>query len=168
MKTRTDAALFRRRGSGVFAALLACAILLTSCASVDPPKVMIKNVEIDGLSFDGVELVLNVEVRNPNGFGANVGRLEYEVEIDGAEMANGRMAEEVFVPAGGSAEVAVPFTVTWEGIGKGVDRYLDGAEHNWKLSGSVRVSNGALAKTFDFSEEGRFQSPDADEVEMDF
>ncbi len=156
------------RRSRALATLAACAVLLVSCASLEPPKVTLKSVRIDGLSLDGIELVLNMDVSNPNGFGARVGRLKYSVDVDGTEMATGHMADEVFVPAGESAEVAVPFTVTWEGIGKGVDRYLDGAEHRWKLSGSVRVSNGALSNTFRFSEDGEFQSPDSRDVEMDF
>lgn len=160
-----------RESLGRLAALMVlagCAAVLASCASVMPPKVTLNSVEIDGLSLDGVELLLNVDVSNPNGFGANVGRLEYKVDVDGTEMANGRMPQEVFVPAGGSAQIAIPFTVTWEGIGKGVEQYLDGSDHRWNLSGSARVSNGALSKTFRFSEDGQFQSPDAAEMEMDF
>lgn len=149
-------------------ALLCCAALLTSCASVDPPRVMLNSVEIEGVSLEGVELTLHTDVENPNSFGADIGRLDYRIEIDGTQIANGRMSDEVHVPAAGSAEVAIPFTITWEGIGEGVRQYLDGSNHHWKLSGSVRVSNGALSKTFPFSEAGEFQSPDARDVEIDF
>jgi LEA14-like dessication related protein len=157
-----------RRGAVLLMSVLCIPALLSSCASVEPPKVTLNAVEIEGVSVEGVELTLHADVSNPNGFGANVGRLEYAIAVDGTEVAKGRMADEVFVPAGGSADVDVPFTLTWKGMGEGVDRYLDGGEHGWKISGSVRVSNGALSKTFPFSESGRFQSPDASNVEIDF
>ena len=69
---------------------------------------------------------------------------------------------------GETVEVDIPFTVTWAGIGEGLNEYFDGREHVWKLAGSVRIDKGALSKTFDFSESGEFQGPDASRVEMDF
>lgn len=149
-------------------AALALTALGTSCAKVEAPKVVLNSVDIDGISVDGVELTLLVDVSNPNGFDADIGRLEYRVEVDDTEIAKGVRTEEVRAPAGETVEVSIPFTVTWTGIGKGMKEYLDGREHSWKLIGKVKVSSGALSKTFAFSESGEFQGPDAERVEMDF
>jgi LEA14-like dessication related protein len=148
--------------------LLALTILTASCATLEAPKVVLHSVDIDGISTDGIELTLLVDVTNPNAFGADVGRLQYSVKVDGEELATGERTKEVHVPAGDTVEVGIPFTVTWEGIGQGINEYLDGGEHVWKLEGSVRVSKGGLSKRFDFSESGEFQGPDANRVEMDF
>ncbi|MFH1501763.1 MAG: LEA type 2 family protein [Candidatus Eisenbacteria bacterium] len=166
LEMRTPATTFR---SGMLvSALLVLVVLTTSCATVAPPKVVLNSVDIDGISTDGIELRLFVDVTNPNGFGADIGRLAYRVEVDDTEIANGVRTSEIHIPSGETVEVEVPFTVTWMGLGKGIEEYLDGREHLWKLSGSVQVSKGALSKTFDFSESGEFQGPDAKRVEMDF
>lgn len=147
---------------------IAVAALATSCATVEPPKVVLNSIDIDGISIDGVELTLLVDVTNPNTFGADIGRLEYRIEVDDTKLATGERTKKMHVPAGGTVEVGIPFTVTWKGIGEGINEYFDGREHVWKLVGSVRVDKGALSKTFDFSESGEFQGPDAKRIEMDF
>ncbi len=147
---------------------IALAVLVTSCATVEAPKVVLNSIDIDGISTDGVELTLLVDVTNTNDFGADIGRLEYRVDVDDTEIATGVRTADVHVPAGETVEVSIPFTVTWTGIGKGIGEYLDGREHSWKLTGKVKVSSGVLSKTFDFSESGEFQGPEAKGVEIDF
>ena len=58
-------------------------VLSTSCSNIEPPKVMLTGVEIEGLSVDGLEITLLADVRNPNDFGATIGKLDYRVFVDG-------------------------------------------------------------------------------------
>jgi LEA14-like dessication related protein len=142
-------------------------VLLVSCSSIEPPKVVLTGVEVEGLSVDGLELKLLADVKNPNDFGATIGSLDYRVFVDGTRLAEGRLSDDVEVEAGESVEVGIPFTLTWEGVGEAVEKALDGRDHDWKLKGSARVRKGVLAKTFRFDEGGSFKSPNKEDVEID-
>jgi len=133
-----------------------CAVGLVGCSSIERPKVFVEDVRWVGLSTDGIELAVSVKVENPNAFDAEAERLTYTLELNGVRVVEGRQIEHAAVPARSSAEVAVPVTVTWEGGAKALEDILDGGEHTWHLTGSVTLRTGLLARTFRFSERGRF------------
>jgi LEA14-like dessication related protein len=148
--------------------VIAVAILSASCASVQPPKVVLTGVQVTGLSVDGLELKLLADVTNPNDFGARIKELDYRVLLDGDRLAEGILPEDVDVSAGGTVEVGIPLTLTWEGIGDTIEKAIDGKKHDWKLAGSATLGNGMLSRTFRFDEKGSFTSPKKEDVEIDF
>jgi len=143
------------------------ALFATSCATIEPPKVVLSGVELEGISTDGIEFRLLASVTNPNGFAADVEELDYTVEVDGTEVARGARSATVSVDAGATVDVEVPFALTWKGIEKGLDRYLDGGRHEWSLKGTATIGKGAISKTFRFSERGSFTGPDAGDLRFD-
>lgn len=149
------------------APLVMFVLVSISCSSIQPPKVTLTGVEVEGLSVEGLELTLLADVGNPNDFGATIGALDYRVFVDGTRLAQGVLSDDVEVDAGETVEVAIPFTLTWEGVGEAVEKALDGREHDWKLKGSATIRKGILAKTFRFDEGGSFRSPDKDDVDID-
>jgi LEA14-like dessication related protein len=149
------------------AALLAALAALASCAGIEKPEVTLSGVEVKGLSADGVSLALILDVENPNTFGADIGELTYTVYLDDTRVATGVQDEKVPLPAGGTTEVSVPFTILWKGVDKSVRKLLDGEKHAWRLKGRVKLSKGPLAKTFSFAERGEFVAPKASDVKID-
>ncbi len=141
-------------------ALLALAICLSSCSSIQEPIIRLEGVDLVGISTDGLELKLQTTLENPNDFGADIGRLEYRIFGDGVELARGTREERIHVAAGETVDVGVPFVLDWAGGKTILERILDGEEHDWKLEGSVDVSKGPIRKTFAFSESGSINSPD--------
>ena len=63
--------------------------------------------------------------------------------------------------------MGIPFTLTWDGIKKGMKEFLDGEEHEWKLKGSATVLKGPLSKEFRFEEVGHFRGPSEKDVHLD-
>jgi LEA14-like dessication related protein len=149
------------------AAALFLALAIASCSSVEEPKVTLTGVDFHGLSNEGLELRLIADVENPNDFGANVSDLEYRVFLDDLRVARGLQTEVVAVEANSTVEVGIPFTLVWKGAEKGLQKVLDGERHDWRLEGRVKLSKGALSRTFRFSESGSFDAPNAREIELD-
>lgn len=139
--------------------------LITSCASMESPKVMLTGVEQAGMTSEGLEFILIVDVRNPNDFGAQLGDLEYEVHVDGYEMARGFRSDVVTVPPNGSVEVDVPFTLEWKGARRILANFFDGEDHEWKIDGSLEVRKGVMKKTFTFTDKGSFGALFSEEVD---
>jgi LEA14-like dessication related protein len=158
----------KTRAAGAAALLMMFVLAATSCSQVEEPVVTMTGVDLRGLSTEGLALNLIVDVENPNGFGADIGQLEYQVFLDNTKIATGLQENDVSIPAESTVEVKIPFTVVWSGMDTGISKLLDGKEHEWRLKGSVRLSKGALSRTFRFSEGGRFDAPKASDIEIDF
>jgi len=142
-------------------ALAALAICLTSCSSIQEPVIRLEGVDLVGISTDGMELMLQATLENPNDFGADIDELEYVILGDGEELARGSREMEIRVGAGETVEVGVPFDLKWSSGKTILESILDGAEHDWKLEGSVGVKKGPIRKTFAFSESGSINSPES-------
>lgn len=149
------------------AVLLVCLLALTSCSQIEEPGVTMTGVDLHGISTEGLELHLLVDVENPNGFGADISQLEYRVFLDNIKVAEGLQEDAVAVPAESTVAVEIPFTIVWSGVDKGLKKLLDGEEHDWRVGGSVRLNKGAISRVFDFSESGTYDAPKAGEIEMD-
>ena len=143
------------------ATLAALAICLSSCSSIQEPIIRLEGVDLVGISTDGLELMLQASLENPNDFGADIDEFDYMIFGDGVELARGSREMEIRVGAGETVDVGVPFDLKWSSgqtILKGI---LDGEEHDWKLEGSVGVKKGPIRKTFAFSESGSINSPES-------
>jgi len=149
------------------ALLLICLLAATSCSQILEPVVTMTGVDFKGISIEGLSFNLLMDVENPNGFGADISDLKYRVLLDNAEVATGLQEDTIVVPAEGVVEVGIPFIIVWSGIDKGLKKLLDGEEHEWRLKGSVRLSKGAMSRVFKFSENGTFDSPKANDIEID-
>ncbi len=149
------------------ALLLVCLLTVTSCSQMVEPVVTMTGVDFKGISTEGLSFKLLMDVENPNGFGTDISELRYRVLLDNAEVATGLQEDTVVVPAEGVVEVGIPFVIVWSGIDKGLKKLLDGEEHEWRLKGSVRLSRGAISRVFKFSENGTFDSPKANDIEID-
>ena len=156
------------RVAGALVPLLICLLAVTSCSEIEQPVVTMTGVDVHGLSTEGVALNLIVDVENPNSFGADIGELKYRVLLDNTEVATGLQEHKVAVPADSTVEVKIPFTIVWRGMDRGLRKLLDGEEHEWRLKGSVKLSKGALSRTFSFNEGGRFDAPKGSDIEIDF
>jgi len=139
--------------------LLAAALAVTSCSRVEEPKVVLREVGGGRLTSEGLELDLVVDVENPNGFGAEIGRMEYTILADGVAVAEGRRRERVAVPARGSSRVTIPFTLRWSGAGALLSAVLEGGDHEWSIEGEVTLHKGPIARTFRFRETDHLPAP---------
>ena len=150
-----------------WAVAAALSLLLASCSGIMEPDVTMTGVDFRGVSTDGIALDLLLDVGNPNGFGAEIGDLEYTIYLDNTKVATGLQREPVSVPANSTVEVGVPFTIVWGGVDKGLKKLLDGKEHEWRFAGRVELSKGPLTRSFRFSENGEFTAPRAGDIKID-
>ena len=153
-----------RAAVAVFVLLVAAlALTLAGCSSIARPTLTVESVTMNGLSAEGVELLVGIKVTNPNDFTAEATGILYTLEMNGVEVLDGRQDNPVSVPAGGSAEVSVPVTLRWGGGAGALQSILDGGEQRWKLHGRVTVRSGLVQKTFPFSESGTFTTQGSEE-----
>jgi LEA14-like dessication related protein len=147
-----------RRTVGVLAVLVGSLVLLASCTSMEPPKLILEAVDCRGLSTEGLEFDLNVIVENPNGFAVEAAGLKYRALVDGVSVAHGLLPDAVDIPADGSVDVSIPLTLEWSGASRALEELKAGGSHEWRLEGRATLRKGMYRRTFTFAEVGSFST----------
>lgn len=99
--------------------LVAVMLLATSCAyfkdliGVGPqrPVVKVQQIEVAGASLSAINLIVTLQVDNPNRFAMNLSQLKYSVTALDLVVAQGAYAERVSIPGESRAAVRLPVTI---------------------------------------------------------
>src|SRR5437899_11169179 len=103
------------RVSNMLAILLVLfASLALACAKPEPPKLVPKSATVTAASLGGIDMRLQMDAFNPNGFDLSAQRVTAKVTLDakydvGLVTAN----TAITLPAGKSTPLDVPIAVTW-------------------------------------------------------
>jgi LEA14-like dessication related protein len=138
-------------------AIAALVMLLNSCQSLRDvvevmrkPEVRIASTELEALSFTGLTLRFDVEIRNPNPIGISLSGFDYELEIEGNPFVSGEVDEKVSVEARGRSVVPLPVELGFDEVANTIGA-LEGKEE-----AAYRLSSGF---TFDLPVLGRVRIP---------
>jgi LEA14-like dessication related protein len=139
------------------------ALLLLGCAfgpRFTAPTLSVVGVQVEASDLWEQHLKLRVRVQNPNPRALPVKGIEYTMEVEGQEFANGSSAASFVVPAMGEAEFDTNVTAHLAGalmalLGRsGNDAAGQGLAY--RLSGRVSLSAG-LMRSIPFEQRGRFK-----------
>ncbi len=106
----------------VFEAILPLLFLLTSCsykellnkANLKNPEVEVEKVRFSGLSFDSVNLLFDLKIKNPNGIGVNLAGFDYDFQINDNSFVSGRQENGLKIVAGGENVIGLPVTLKFK------------------------------------------------------
>jgi LEA14-like dessication related protein len=149
-----------RRSPFTFLAPLLAVVALASCALVqriagaafERPKLTYESWSTEALDVEGVTIALHYRLENPNGFGLDLQRLAYKLEVEGHPLGEGEL------PAGGldlaphaTTPVAIPVRLRWRDIPGFMGALLEKREVAYRISGEAGVGSpfGAVALPFD-------------------
>ena len=90
-------------------ALSGCSMLQT--ANLEAPEVRVRNVQLGRLDLSGLELIVDLRLRNPNDIALPVTGVEYNLTLQGVKVADGRQAKAVTLPALGEADMRLGLNV---------------------------------------------------------
>lgn len=123
------------------------------------PKLNVQNVQIQDLSLNGADLNLKLGFDNPNGFGLDINRLNYDLIVNGDQWADGSALQDVNIKENGMTELNIPISLNIGQIGMSAYRILSGSEPlDYQLKGNFNFN--ALhellgATNFDFNRSGK-------------
>ncbi|NIR43595.1 MAG: LEA type 2 family protein [Gemmatimonadetes bacterium] len=132
-----------RTASGVLA--LGLALSLAACASLrrlqfERPSVDLEALEIVGLDADGVNLVLWLDVFNPNGYDIRTTRIEADLDLEDTHFGNALWQDEIVLAAASHTDVRIPANFTWEGLGAGARALLQYGSLRYDLETRLSVN----------------------------
>jgi LEA14-like dessication related protein len=109
------------RGAFLAVALCGCATL---GGLVEKPKVTLHSVEVTSASFEGLSANFAFDVENPNPIGVDLSRLDYQLTIDGHQLAEGHGNQTLSVPSNGHGTMVLPVSVKFIELGQAVGSML--------------------------------------------
>jgi LEA14-like dessication related protein len=96
--------------------------LLTSCAalrdaaSVQEPEVRFSNMSVQNINFDGVTLLFDFDVTNPNRLDVSADGYNYEFFINGQSFISGMQDERLEIGRESTSTVQVPVSMTFSNL----------------------------------------------------
>lgn len=84
-----------------------------SLPNVRIPKISFKGLKVNSLGFSGVDLELGVGIDNNNVFGFDIGKLDYNINLAGTQVASGISENLAKIPGKGSGEIKLPIKMSF-------------------------------------------------------
>lgn len=136
---------------------LVCATLLGGCGVIpklEAPKLSVVSMKLQSADIFSQRLQLRMRVLNPNTRELPIKGINYRIEVNDAELAQGATDAAFVVPAMGEAEFDVQVTANLAGaLVKFLTRGGNSETLDYRLIGSVSLSSGLLRR-IPFDERG--------------
>lgn len=106
----------------IIASLLITFMFITGCsalkefANIEKPVVDFDNVSVQSFSFNGVNLLFDFEVHNPNQVGVDAEEYSYEFFINDNSFISGRQVENLRIDRRSSSFVQIPVSLTFSEV----------------------------------------------------
>jgi len=147
MKTRSLRTLLLVPITALFAA---CSAVLPK---LEPPKVELIGVAIEGGNLKAERLGFTLEVTNPNNRSLAVERIDYVLTLSGVEFGTGTSAEPFTLAALGQSEVRLDVTADLATAIQAVLSHLGEPSLDYQVSGHVKLAH-SVVPAFPFTAHG--------------
>jgi LEA14-like dessication related protein len=124
------------------------AVTVHGCASLrdlartafERPTLTFRSANVSALDLEGATVGFRFDLQNPNGFGLNLARVGWGIEVEGTRVATGDMPSGLAIPAKGMAPVEVPVRIRWKDVPGIVSLLTTGRDViQYKLIGNAGV-----------------------------
>ena len=143
--------------------LAASAAVLVGCsalgkAAFQQPVVNLRDVRVRGVGLTGGSLDVILSVYNPNHYRLDATRLSYRLNMAGDSMtvATGSLDSRFTVQNNDSANVTIPVSFTYAGLGAAGRSIMNTGAVNYHVLGDVTVGTPVGNFTVPYSSTGRF------------
>jgi LEA14-like dessication related protein len=138
--------------------LFLCAffILLISCVSwiLEKPSFVLRKVILSPRSFTEMNLLVGLDVENPNRFDLTLKSFECTMYLKNEEIGKGRLENEILIPSSSTTQIEVPIGVKFKDLGGSLRAIFTGGDLPYKIEGKADVSTVFGSLNFPFSKEG--------------
>jgi len=148
------------------AALVTLGVLVSACATlkdqIKEPQVAVQQVKLRNVALDSMQLDFILGVENPNPLGISVQGMSYKLALDNRSMFDGTTQERLSVPAQGSSQLTLPFTLDYEELLGSLDALRNKKTVAYELSGKVNLGLIALP----YSKRGEITLPSLPDIRV--
>mgnify|MGYP001818116875 FL=1 len=107
------------------------------------PRISIKGMKVQNLSFTTANVIAQIEIDNPNAFELALSNLDYQLNINQQEWGHGKVAETRNIPRKGTTVIDIPISLNLLSVGQtSYKMLLHKADMDYQLKGNVDVETG--------------------------
>jgi LEA14-like dessication related protein len=136
--------------------IFAFSLILVSCLSwiLEKPSIILREIIIEPRSLKEVNLLLDIEVQNPNRFDLTLTSFEYTVCLNNKEIGNGRLEKELLIPASSTTRAQIPVAAKFKDIGRNLKAIITSEALPYKIEGKTDIKTAFGSLKFPFLKEG--------------
>lgn len=136
--------------------LCVLSILLASCMSriLENPSFVLHKITLSPRSFAEMNLLLDLDVQNPNRFDLTLKSFEYTVYLNNEEIGNGRLEKELLIPSSSITRIQVPVVAKFKDWSGSLKTIITGEDLSYKIEGKTDIKTAFGCRNFPFSKEG--------------
>ncbi|MFP8488921.1 LEA type 2 family protein [Gracilimonas sp. Q87] len=125
---------------------------------VKQPSISLSNFSIQNLSLSGADLLVELNVQNPNAFRLIVDELNFDLEVNGLRSFSGNISDQILIDRKSTQTVKLPFNISFLNAGMAAYHLLNSDEElEYKLTGSTLIGSDLpyfKRSTFNFDKIG--------------
>ena len=123
------------------------------------PTLAYESWSADQLDLDGVTIALHYRFENPNDFSLDLRRLDYRLEVEARQVAQGELPAGVDLRARGATPLAIPVRLRWRDVPDAVSLFLTRREVSYRVSGTAGIGSAVGTVAIPFEHDGRVALP---------
>jgi LEA14-like dessication related protein len=137
--------------------LLALSLCLVSCLNwiMEKPSIVLREVILSPSSLTEVNLLLGLDVQNPNRFDLTLKSFEYVVFLNNEQIGTGLLEKEILVPSSSTTQVQVSVVAKFKDLGGSLKAIITGNDLPYKIEGKASIKTAFGSSHFPFSKDGR-------------
>lgn len=152
----------RRLAAVIVASLLAACAGMQQLArsAVKEPKLTFRSASLQSLDMEGATLALTWDLENPNGFGVDLARAAWSVDVEGTRVAAGDLPGGLQIRANATAPVTLPVRVRFQDV-PGIVTLLEGGKDviRYRVAGTLGIGTPIGILDLPLSHEDRLRLP---------
>jgi LEA14-like dessication related protein len=149
--------LNQKKGRTHYRILFLCtfSIFLMSCVSwiLEKPSFALRGVILSPRSFTEMNLLIDLEVQNPNRFDLTLKSFECTIYLKNEEIGKGRLENELLILSSSTTQIQVPIHAKFKDLGGSLKAIFAGGDLPYKIEGKADVRTAFGSLNFPFSKE---------------
>lgn len=121
---------------------------------LEKPSFVLLRVILSPRSFTEMNLLLGLEVQNPNRFDLTLKSFECTIYLKNEEIGKGHLKNELLIPSSSTTQIQVPIVAKFKDLGGSLKAIFTGGALPYKIEGKADVGTAFGSLNFHFSKEG--------------
>ena len=137
--------------------LFTLSICLVSCLNwiIEKPSFVLREIILSPSSLTEANLLLGLDVQNPNHFDLTLKSFEYVIFLNNEEIGTGRLEKEILVPSSSTTQVQVSVVAKFKDLGGNLKTMITGHDLPYKIEGKASIKTAFGSRDIPFSKDGR-------------
>ena len=123
---------------------LVCSLFLaTGCETVEKavssklPSVKADDVRLKTASFNALDLIVDLDIENPNMFGLSMSGFDYDLQVSDKSLLSGNKTDPLRLEGGQSSVVSVPMSVSFQDLASTIPNILEQDSFDYAFNGNL-------------------------------